>query len=103
MAANTGVGSCIEVPIMAGVTIHGNMGAGKNIEVIVDWESSRCPVRVGGMAGVACCRIVTGCMIWVYRGVVVGQVTSGTGIGRIYITALVTCKAVGGNGSMCSC
>ena len=46
MAAGTGIGSIIVITVVAGSTCKGNMGACKNIIIVMNGESGRSPVGI---------------------------------------------------------
>ena len=105
VAADTCVGSSVIISVMAidAIVRYDNMSACQNIIIVVDRESGRRPVWIGGMTGIAIGRDVDGGMIRVCRGVIIRHMTSGAGIGRIYVIPLMTCKTIGGNGRMGAC
>ena len=60
----------------------------------MDRECSRVPVWVGGMTGFAGGWYADGRMVWICRSVIIGLVTSHTGIGGGDIISLVTSKTI---------
>ena len=104
MTAHTGIGSGIIIAVVANDTLVGysHMRSCQDVIIIVDRESSRGPVRICSMTDCTGSRNIDSAMIRIGRLVVIGLMTSDTRIWRIHVIALVACKAVVGNGSMCT-
>ena len=104
MTTNTGIGGGIVITVMANNALVGycHMGSCQDIIIIMDWESSRGPVRICCMTGCTCSRDTDSAMIRIGRLVIICLMTSNACIGGIDIITLVTRKAIAGNGGMCT-
>jgi len=72
------------------------MGALQDIIIVMNRESGRYPVRVGGMAGGTGCWYADRAMVWICRLVVIGLVASHAGIRWVVVISLVTRVTVNG-------
>lgn len=102
VATDTGVGRIIIVSVVAGGTIVGDDGvcAVEGIEIIVDIEGSRHPVRIGGMAGGTIVGQVEGLVVGVGSRIEVLLMTAGTLVGCVVIIPVVAFCTIGCNGLM---
>ena len=96
VASDTGIWRIVVVAVVAGRTVvgDGSVSAIQLIEIIVNIESCGLPSWLGGVAAFAVRWQAKISMAWVGRCVVVVRMTSGAGVWRIGVVAVMTSVTV---------